>query len=172
MKDKQIKSVKNWFKHTSIRNIQIFVWFTNFYQCFIQVFSKIAILLILLLKATGLSNLAPKKFRANNNKIVGISSRANEMVINSSKNNTSRKLTCMPNIGATRESIFVALNTKKTFNHLRLAFKKASILWYFDLKSYIQIETDVSGYVIDRVLSQLNLDSNKLPNDLNKSEFS
>ena len=77
----------------------------------------------------------------------------------------------MPNIGAIRKPNFLASNAKKIFNHLLLAFIKALIFQYFDLKSPIQIETNVSGYAIGRVLSQLNLDFDTLSNDLNESDF-
>ena len=72
MKDKQIKAVKNWTKSTSIREIQVFIGFANFYQHFIQGFSRIAAPLTLLLKATGLLDLAPKAFKANDNEVVGV----------------------------------------------------------------------------------------------------
>ena len=44
------------------------------------------------------------------------------------------------------------------FTEFRQAFFKASILHHFDLKRHIRIETDVSGYAIDGVLSQLTSD--------------
>ena len=110
---------------------------------------------------------ALKLFRVVNNEVVGDgSSRANETIRNS-----SRKLTRMPNIRATREPNFLTSDTKKTFNHLRLAFIKALILQHFDLKSYIQIKTNALGYAIGRVLSQLNLNSDTSPNDLNLDKF-
>ena len=65
----------------------------------------------------------------------------------------------MPNIGATEKPNFLTPNIKKAFNHLRLAFIKALIFQHFDLKNHIQIETDVPGYTISGVSSQLNLDS-------------
>ena len=77
----------------------------------------------------------------------------------------------MPNIRATREPNFLTSDTKKTSNHLWLAFIKALILRYFDLESHIQIETNASSYAIGGVLSQLNLDSDAPSNDLNKSDF-
>ena len=119
--------------------------------------------------------LAPKAFRAGNNKVVGGGDdRADETVVDlsKSKNEKSRKLTRMPNIGATGEPNFLTPDAKKAFNHLRLAFIKVLILRYFDLKSHIRIKTDTSSYAIDRVLTQLNLDFDILPNDLNKSDFS
>ena len=88
-------------------------------------------------------------FRAENNEIFGNSSgRANEIVMN-----LSRKLMSMLNIRAMRKSNFLIPNAKKTLNYLRLAFIKALILQHFDLESHIRIETNLSGYAIDRVLS-------------------
>ena len=57
-----------------------------------------------------------------------------------------------------RESIFLTLDAKEAFNQLRQAFTKAPILRHFDLEYHIQIETNVSGYAIGGVLSQLTSD--------------
>ena len=66
--------------------------------------------------------------------------------------------------------MFPTPDIKKTFNYLRQAFIKALILQYFDLESHIQIETNVSNYVIDRILSQLSSDW-VAPDEPNLSEF-
>ena len=50
---------------------------------------------------------------------------------------------------------FLTSDTRMAFNHLQLAFTKASILWHFNLECHIQIEIDASGYAISGVLSQL-----------------
>ena len=50
---------------------------------------------------------------------------------------------------------FLTPETRSGFNHLRLAFTEAPILWHFDLECHILIETDASGYAIGGVLSQL-----------------
>ena len=101
------------------------------------------------MKISELLDLAPKVFEANDNKIAGSSNnRTNKTVINFSKN-----LMYMPNIRAIKEPIFLIPNAKKINNYLKQAFIKASIFWYFDLKSYIQIKTHVSSYAINRVLS-------------------
>ena len=107
------------------------------------------------MKTIGLlEELALKAFRADDNKIVGDGGgRTNGTVVNSSKNEKSRNLTCVPNIGATEELNFLTPNAKKVFNHLRLAFIKAPILQHFNLERDIRIETDVSGYAIGVVLS-------------------
>ena len=130
IKDEQIEAVKNWPEPTSVRDIQVFIGFTSFYQHFIQNFSKIATLLIFLLKTTESSKkLASKAFRADDNKVVGDSGRrANETMVDLSKNKKSRNLMHMPNIGAIEEPNFLSFNGKKTFNYLRFAFIKAPIL--------------------------------------------
>ena len=50
------------------------------------------------------------------------------------------------------ETNFFTLKAKKAFTHLQKAFTKASILYYFDPKHYICIETNVLGYAIGEVL--------------------
>ena len=77
----------------------------------------------------------------------------------------------MPSIRAIRKPIFLISNAKKAFNYLKQAFIKASILEHFDLKSYIWIKINISGYIIGGVLNQLNLDSNALLNDSNLNKF-
>ena len=53
---KRIKVVKNWPKPKSVRNIQIFLSFANFYRQFIQDFSRIAASFTSMLKTTGSSH--------------------------------------------------------------------------------------------------------------------
>ena len=50
---------------------------------------------------------------------------------------------------------FLNPEARAAFNRLRLAFTKAPILRHFDPKCHIRIKTDVSGYAIDGILSQL-----------------
>ena len=80
------------------------------------------------MKITGSSNSASKMFRADNNKVVGNSDRANKTVVNLFKNNKSRNLTYMSNIRAIGKLNFLTPNAKKVFNHLQLAFIKTPIL--------------------------------------------
>ena len=168
MEDERIEAVKNWPEPTSVRDIQVFIGFANFYRRFIRGFSRIAAPLTSMLKTTGSSEeSAPKTFRADDDEVVGGGGgRANETVRNSSKNSTH-----VPNIGATGEPNFLTPDAKKTFNHLRLAFIEAPILRHFDPESHIRIETDASGYAIGGVSNQLNLDFDASPNDSNKSDF-
>ena len=54
---------------------------------------------------------------------------------------------------------FLTPGAKLAFTKLRQAFIKAPILHYFDPEHHIQVETDVSGYTIGGVLSQLTSDN-------------
>ena len=139
IKDERIKVVKNWPEPTLVRDIQVFIGFANFYWRFIQGFSRIAVLLTSILKITRSSEkLALRAFRTDNNKVVrGGGSRADETVVNLSKNEKSKKSMRVPNVEAMEEFNFLTLDAKKAFNHLRLAFIKAPILQHFDLKSHI-----------------------------------
>ena len=56
MEDERIKEVKNWLEPKFVHDIQVFLGFTNFYQYFIQSFSKIVGLLTSILKTTNLIN--------------------------------------------------------------------------------------------------------------------
>ena len=71
IKDEKIEAVRNWSELKSIQDIQVFIGFANFYQQFIQEFSRILVPLISILKMTELSDSAPKKLWANDNKVVG-----------------------------------------------------------------------------------------------------
>ena len=109
--------------------------------------------------------MAPKMFRADDNKIVGGGgSKTNQIVVNLVKNKKSRNLTHMPNIRATGKPNFLTPNAKKAFNHLQLAFIKATIFWHFDWESHIRIKIDISSYAIGEMLSQLNLNFYTLSN--------
>jgi len=41
MSDRKVKSVQNWAHPKSVKEIQIFIWFANFYRRFIKDFSKV-----------------------------------------------------------------------------------------------------------------------------------
>ena len=56
------------------------------------------------------------------------------------------------------KSGFLTSGSKKAFTELRQVFIKAPIIHHFDPEQHIRVETDVLGYVIGRVLSQLTSD--------------
>ena len=64
--------------------------------------------------------MALKVFKVNINEVVDSnnSNRANETIVNLSKNNKSENLIYMQNIIAIEEAIFFIFNAKKVFHHL------------------------------------------------------
>ena len=66
-------------------------------------------------------------------------------------------------IGATRNPMLKISGTRETFNQLKQAFTKASIIQHFYPECHIRIEIDGSGYAIGGVLNQLT--SNHLTSD-------
>ena len=147
MKDEKIKAVKNWPKPKSLKNIQVFRSFANFYWRFIQNFSKIAGPLTSMLRASptqSAKNLSLLVDVAKNAEVgVGVSDCEDKTVGRSPSKNLN---------GATS---YLTPNARQTFTQLRQAFTEASILRHFDPKCHIQIETNASGYAIGGVLSQL-----------------
>ena len=87
----------------------------------IQGFSKTAVLLISFLKTTRLyKKIAPKSFKFNDNEIISDGdSRTHKTVVNYSKNNKSKNSTCMLNIKAITNPIFLTFDAKKIFNYLK-----------------------------------------------------
>lgn len=65
-------------------------------------------------------------------------------------------LSVATNIGTT---MYQTIKAKVDFTYLRQIFTKAPIFRHFDPESDIQIITNISNYVMDKVLSQLTLNS-------------
>ncbi len=60
MEEEQIKAIRDWLEPQTIRNIQVFLGFANFYRRFIQRFSRLAAPLTSILKTTSVVGLAKK----------------------------------------------------------------------------------------------------------------
>ena len=131
MEDERIKAVRNWPEPKLVQDIQVFIGFANFYQQFIQGFSRIAAPFILMLKTTRSWNSAPR-LGADNNEFVGGGGKANDKNLSKSKKSKNVKSGVQTRLGATGESTFLTPNARKAFNQLRQAFIKAPILWHFD----------------------------------------
>ena len=150
IEDERIEAVRNWPEPKSVKDIQVFLGFPNFYWRFIQGFSKIAKLLTSMLRITrsaeNLSLLVAKDPKVGS---IGGDDCEDKTVERSPF--TSKNFN-----GATG---YLTPNAKQAFIQLGQAFTKAPILQHFDPKSHIRIETNASGYAIGGVLSQLTLDN-------------
>ena len=161
-----------------MRDIQVFLGFDNFYLRFIQDFSKIArslALILIITSLTGLSIILQLLINAADGDEVGrgesggnktnllnpsASKRsigADYLTSKGAKNDGNNRKKSGSNITkgvkAVRDSDYLTPNTKKVFNHLRHIFIQALIFQYFDPECHIWIQTNASGYAIDRVLN-------------------
>ena len=172
MEDERIKAVEQWPEPRSVRDIQVFLGFANFYWQFIQGFSLIAAPLTSMLKTTGstwsAANLEETKSEIGGDSVVSNSMVDGSETINPAKGKNQAKTTKskilvkskshdFPFNSRNREAGtgFLTPKARLAFTQLRQTFVKAPILHHFDLESHIRIETDVSGYAIGGILSQL-----------------
>ena len=151
MEVERIEVVRKWPKPKSIQDIQVFLGFVNFYQQFIQGFSKIAAPLNSMLKTTRLPNMSGPEVGNNYCKIVKFSvDGGSEKLVKKSRklskglklsksgNSKSKKLAKSkkptksrnsPNSNAKKAGpSFLTPKARVAFNRLRLAFIKALIL--------------------------------------------
>ena len=147
IEDKRIEAVRNWPKPKSMKDIQVFLGFANFYWRFIQSFSKIGRPLTAMLRTS------PTQSAKNLSLLVDIVEDAEVGADSGDRKDgtVKRSLRSKNSNGAS----YLTLETRLTFTQLRKVFTKAPILQHFDLECHIQIETNASSYAIDRVLSQL-----------------
>ena len=170
MKDERIKAVEQCPEPKSVRDIQVFLRFANFYWQFIQGFSRIATPLTFMLKTIrsteSAANAEKTEGGIGSNSMVGNMVGGNEAT-NSTKRKNPVKMTKFKILVKSKNHDFPKSRPKETgtgfftpkarlaFTQLRQAFVEAPILHHFDPKSHIRIETDASGYAIGGVLSQL-----------------
>ena len=165
MEDKQIEAVKQWPEPQSVRDIQVFLGFANFYRRFIQGFSRIAAPLTSMLKTSSTESAEPKKgvvgvgggSRAGRDRDGLDGSRMDDVEVDGGEVEVGKKGQNLSKFKKT-ESGFLISEVRMAFTELRLTFIKALILHHFDTEHYIRVETDVSGYAIGRILSQLTSD--------------
>lgn len=119
-----------------------------------------------ILEVVFLNNRANYKYNHRKKKVINVVIDAGKVVkslpkVEKSKNAAKFK---KPELGKTIDKVsgidFLILEAKTAFLHLQTAFIKALVLYYFDLKSHIRIQTNTFGYVIGKILSQLTLNQN------------
>ena len=171
MEDERIKAIEQWFKPKSVRDIQVFLGFANFYWQFIQVFSCIATPFTSMLKITGSTGFAanPKETKGEigGNSMIGNSMVGGNEATNPTKGKNQAKMTKSKILVKSKNHDFLKSRTEEVrmgfitsearlaFTQLRQAFIKAPIFYHLNPESYIWIETDVSNYAINSILSQL-----------------
>ncbi len=175
MEEEKIEAIRDWPEPQSVRAIQVFLGFANFYRRFIRNFSRIAAPLTSMLRTTNESiGDKTQSTQAENQDVpsatgrtggdgVGGSfeNRTTAAKLGKSKKLTKSKRTDLPKANFARVNSgtdFLTTKAKKALIHLRKAFIEAPILRHFDLEYHIWIETNALGYAIGGVLSQMTSD--------------
>ena len=170
MEDKRIKAVKQCPKSHSIRDIQVFLRFANFYRRFIQGFSQIAAPLTSILKTSGNNEGVVRvggdsRGRRSGNKLDGSEIDHGEVgcgQVDDEVGNKCQKTFKFKKSFKSKKTVrsldFLTPGARLAFTKLKQAFFKPSILHHFNPEYHIRIETDASGYAISGVFSQLTSD--------------
>ena len=158
MEEEKINAIKNWPEPKSVRDIQVFLGFANFYCRFIQGFSRIAAPLTSMLRMSLIPTSATKKLMNLVDKFGGGDRGENEASTPApTKGPTGADYPSSDHLNHA-VSNYLTSAAKKAFHQLRQAFTEAFILQHFDPERYIRVETNASGYAIGGVLSQLTND--------------
>ena len=160
MEDERIKAVKQWLEPKSVRDIQVFLGFANFYWQFIQGFTYIAAPLTSMLKTIrstrSVANPEKTESEVSGNSVVGNIIDSGE-AINPTKRKNQAKTTKSKILVKFKNHDFPKFKTEEAgtgfftpkarlaFTQLRQAFVKVSILHHFDIESHIWIETNILG---------------------------
>ncbi len=167
IEEETIKAVKAWPEPPSVRDIEVFLDFANFYRRFIWNFiwnfSRIAASLTSMLQKTDNEVLSTQAIGNKKNQdapsaasgasgggVGGSFENLSTIAISAkSKKSKSKANFAKANSGTD----FLIPGAKEAFIHLQKAFTKALILRHFDPECHIRIETDALGYAIGGVLS-------------------
>ena len=110
IEDKKIEAVRNWPEPKSVKDIQVFLGFANFYCCFIQGFSKIAGPITSILRTSSPSENSLNKI-VEDDKVVGGSNNSGQNLAKSKKSKNhrisakSRKLNHQPKSSKSKKAI-------------------------------------------------------------------
>ena len=140
-----MEAMNNWPEPKSIRDIQIFLGFANFYWRFIQSFGKIAGPPPSMLQTIGSLKNLPLS--------IDMSKRNEFDIVGSGDDYKDETVERLPSKNLNGAIDYLTSKTMLTFTKLRKVFTKALVLQHFDPEWHIHIKTDVSGYAISRVLS-------------------
>ncbi len=179
MEKEKIEVVRDWPEPQSVRDIQVFLGFANFYRSFIRNFNRIAASLTSRFQTIGNDDPDAQASQHEKNQDTTINaSNTNGAEADGSIKNLSTvvklvkskkpKLTKpkksdlvkVQNFAKTNSSgtDFLTFEAKKAFIQLQKTFIETPILKHFDPKSHIKIETYALGYAIGEILCQITLD--------------
>ena len=155
IEDDRVESIRNWPALSSVREVQVFIGFANFYRLFIRGFSKIAAPLTTLTKSTV----------ARGNRVAYNSEGSISLVMSDTSVPKSSNILGFGNsyvrvaeTRASRQPFVMTEEALAAFTELKEAFCSAPVLRYFDPELPCRVETDASGFAIGGILCQPDAD--------------
>ncbi len=148
MEDEKIKAIRNWPELQSVRDIQVFLGFTNFYRRFIRNFGRIVAPLTSMLRITNESTRdEAQSTQAENQDVLGavgrVDSSRNIKNLSTVTKLTKSKKSDLPKASFTKVNFFstdfLTLKAKKAFIYLQKAFTATLIFRPFDPECHIRI---------------------------------
>ena len=128
MKSDCVKIIVEWPELQSVKDIQVFLGFANFYRRFIRGYFCIVGSMIIHLKIKSVKN--------------------------SVQGQSGSEETEMRQGSQVLKFFVLSTETRLAFKNLKQTFLVASILHHFDQKHSIRVETDASGFAISGILTQ------------------
>ncbi len=153
IEEERIETIRNWLEPQSIRDIQVFLSFANFYRRFIRNFNRIATPLTSIFQTIDDETLSTQatKNEKNQDALGGDDGTSGDANINNQSTAANVAKSKKPTLTKTKKSDFAKVNssgtdcltqeTKKAFIYLQKTFTKTPTLWHFDPEHYIHIKT-------------------------------
>ncbi len=156
IEEERIEALRDWPKAQSVRDVQVFIDFANFYRRFIRNFSRIIGPLTSMLRTTNESTGdETQSTQAENQDVPSAAGGAGGGGVGGSFENLSTAVKSAeskkPKLTKSKKSDLAKANSgtdfltpkaKKAFIHLQKAFTETLILRHFDSGCHIRIETD------------------------------
>ncbi len=167
IKKEKIETVKDWPELQSVRDIQVFLGFANFYRRFINNYSRITAPLTSIFQITGKDNLSVQASGHEEDQDTTAGAANASGTGGGASGGSIKNLSIAAKLAKSKKSNFVKTNSgidfltlgaKEAFKRLQNAFIETSILRHYDSECHIRIETDALGYAIGGMVSQMTLD--------------
>ena len=165
---KRIWAVEEWLLSENVYELQVFLNFVNFFWRFIKNYSWIAALLLNLLKternkkkteiisASQSSQQKPPQMKEQKS-----SKTSSDYSAHSSQVEEESQAVCSSQVSEELQQknvVIISFSLSevalKVFKALKKIFTSASLLHYFDENKLMRVETDISEFAIDRILTQ------------------
>jgi hypothetical protein len=165
MSPEKVQTIKDWAPPRSVKHVQQFLGFANFYRRFIEGFSKVARPLTeLTKKEKHVQNAKNAKNVQNAQNVQNAKNAKNAQNVQNAKNaKNAQNAQNAKNAKNERNADFVwTEECQQAFDRLKALFIEAPILVHFHPEKPTVVETDASDFALGAVLSQMQPESSRL----------